>query len=80
MPASSARASATSSVALALAQVVSRGLAGACFVAEDAQDVVAQLEGQADREAEASQRVELVSVGASQGGADHERLLHAVAR
>ena len=46
--------------ALALAQVVAGRLAGDLGVAEDAEQVVAQLEGDAERQAELPQRGELV--------------------
>ena len=45
--------------ALALAEVVARGLAGDLGVAVDAEQVVAQLERDAERQAESAERVEL---------------------
>ena len=66
--------------ALALAQVVARGLAGRGLVAEDAEHVIAQLERHADRMPERRQRGLLGGVGAGERRTDRERLLDAVAR
>ena len=52
--------------ALALAQVVAARLAGDRGVAEDAEQVVAQLEGDAERQPEGAQRVELAGDAAGE--------------
>ena len=66
--------------ALALAQVVARGLAGLLGVAEDAEQVVAQLEGAAEVEAVARQRVEAGGVEPARRRADEQGVLDAVLR
>ena len=81
-PASVARssASARSSGPLALAQVVARGFAGDGGVAEDAEQVVAQLEGHADVGAEAAVAGDQVGVGARDRRAEVQRPLDGVGR
>jgi hypothetical protein len=64
--------------ALALAQVVAGGLAGDGRVAEDAQDVVAQLERLAERQAVAGVAVEDGLLGAGEHRAEVQRLLDRV--
>ena len=66
--------------ALALDQVVAGGLAGRLRVAEDAEQVVAQLEGLAERQPERRQRVEGRGSRAGQRGADVQRPLDGVLR
>ncbi len=65
--------------AFALAQVVAGGLAGECFVAEHAEDVVAELEGASERGAEVGQPGDDLLVGSGQRGTDLDRSLHGVA-
>ena len=60
---------------LALDQVVAGRLAGGRRVTEDAQQVVAQLEGLAQRQAEGTQPAQLVGVTARQRGPDVQRAL-----
>ena len=66
--------------ALALAQVVASGLAGLGLVAEDAEDVIAQLERDAERQAEIAERAHLRQGALRQGGAEGEGRLDAVLR
>ncbi|MDQ0725054.1 hypothetical protein QFZ21_000054 [Microbacterium sp. W4I20] len=65
--------------ALALPQVVACRLAGDRRIAEDSEDVVAQLERHPDRMPESTQGGQLVLVGAREGGTEDEGLLDAVA-
>ena len=54
------------------------GLPVTSRVAEHAEQVVAQLVGDAERQTEGAQRRELSDRSAAEGGADHERCVHAV--
>ena len=64
--------------ALALDQVVAGRLARLLRVAEDAEQVVAQLERLAQGQAEAAELLELAGVGPGEGGADVDRALDGV--
>ena len=66
--------------ALAFAEVVAGWLAGDRFVAEYPQHVVAQLERHTERVPERRECSRLRGISPSEGRADRERLLHAVAR
>ena len=66
--------------ALALTQVVAARFAGCGRIAEDAQDVVAQLKGHADGVAEGAECILLLRVRAADRRPDEERLLDGVAR
>src|SRR5690606_9092613 len=66
--------------ALALPQVVSRWLPGDGRVAEDAEQVVAELERLPEREPEPAAGVELVVVRSGEGCAQHDRVLDGVSR
>ncbi len=66
--------------ALALDEVVARRLAGRRRVAEDAEQVVAQLEGLAQRQAEAGELVDHLGEAPRQGGADVQGPLDGVLR
>src|SRR5690606_25707716 len=66
--------------ALALAHVVPRGLARHGGVAEHAEEIVTELEGLAEREADGAHRVELSGARTRERGTEHDRVLHRVAR
>ena len=66
--------------ALALTEIISGGLAGDLRVAEDPEQVVAELEGPAERRAVRAEREVQLVVATAQRGADLARPLHGVAR
>src|SRR5699024_2120190 len=63
---------------LALAQVVAGGLAGDLGITEDAEHVVAQLEGLTERESVAGERRQVLLARVAGGGADEQRVLDGV--
>ncbi len=66
--------------ALAFAKIVAHGLARDGAVTEDSEDVVAQLEGEADGVAEGRKCAVLLGVSAGERGTELKRVLHAVPR
>ena len=65
--------------ALALAEVISGGFSGVARIAENAKDVVTELEGLTERRADSAERRYQFVVSSGEARPQHERMFHGVA-